>query len=439
VAGTRAAAAPEAAGSRRQTVGWLFAGLAVHLLFLGSLRWGWLNRLFNDSSHTSQAFDFQIYYLAGKAVLAGRDVYGLDAGFGFRYLPAFAHVVARVLALSSPPVAYLAYLLLTEALLAADLYLLWRWLAPWPQRRAGALFMWLAATPVYLEMYMGQVSLWASSLLLVFLWTVDTGRQRLGVAAWTSAILVKPNALLLAPALLRRGRWRGLAAAFGLVAATSLPHFLLHPGSWPAFCRANLGPSQVQGALTHAGNLGLAGTWISLAAKASERPLAQLGTLADLPLWGQALVAGAGAAVLVVTAWSTWRDRDPDPLVVYTLWLTTYFLLYKDVWEHHYVFLLPVLSVLYARTSARWLWLAFAAVALPTPFALLDVQPGQHGAIDPERTWSLATSLLYRVPKLAAVVVLWAWQIRRLGQPRPATKGAPGRPGAVGEPATALI
>ena len=434
-----ARAVPGAAGSHRRAVGWLVAGLAAHALFLGSLRWGWLNRLFNDSSHTPQAFDFQIYYLAGKAVLAGRDVYGLEAGFGFRYLPAFAHVVARALALSSPALAYLTYLLLTELVLAADLWLLWRWLAPWSQRRAAALFMWLAATPLYLEMYMGQVSLWATSLLLVFLWTVDAGRQRMGVAAWTGAILIKPNALLLAPALVRRGRWPGLAATAGVVAATSLPHFLTYPGSWTAFCRANLGMSQVPGALTHAGNLGLAGTLISVVAKASGLPLAQLGTLADLPLWGQALVGGAGAAVLAVTAWATWRDRDADPLLLYTLWLTAYFLLYKDAWEHHYVFLLPVLSLLYGRTGAPWLWVAFAAVALPTPFALLDVQPGQHGAIDPERTWSLATSLFYRVPKLAAVAGLWAWQISRLCQPRPGVNAAVGHARAARQPGTALI
>jgi hypothetical protein len=393
------------------------AGIAVHLVYLASLHLGWLNRLFNDSSHTGQGFDFAVYYLAGQAVQAGRDVYGIEAGFGFRYLPAFAHLVARGFSFLPAPTAYLVYLGITELVLAADLWLTCRWVPEGGIRRATVLFLWLTSTPLYLELYIGQVSFWAASLLYLLLWTVASGRTHLGAAAWIAAVLVKPNALILGPAFLRQRRWWAVAACAAVVIGSSLPHFLAYPGSWAAFRAANLETGGVQGALTHAGNLGLWGALVSVAAKAAGLPLAGLSTLADLPLWGRLLVLSGPVVALGGAALATLRTRHADPLLPYTLWLTTFFLVYKDVWEHHYVFLLPVLAVLYHRTGQPWLLVAFAAVALPTPFFLLDLSPGVKGPIDPERSWDLATSLFYRCTKLVPVAVLWGWQVRRLLQP----------------------
>ena len=76
--------------------------------------------------------------------------------------------------------------------------------------------------------------------------------------------------------------------------------------------------------------------------------------------------------------------------------MCTFFLLYKDVWEHHYVFLQPVLVGLYAHSRfPKLLWI-FAFIALPTPFVLFDIEPGVYGPIDPERTWEPAVSIAYR-------------------------------------------
>jgi hypothetical protein len=59
------------------------------------------------------------------------------------------------------------------------------------------------------------------------------------------------------------------------------------------------------------------------------------------------------------------------------------------------------------------LWL-YAVLALPTPFVFFDVTPGIYGAIDPERTWSIGVSLLYRSTKLVPSLVLWLWILRHL-------------------------
>jgi hypothetical protein len=326
------------------------------------------------------------------------------------------------LALLPAPTAYLVYLAITELVLAADLWITCRWIPEGGIRRAAVLFFWLASTPLYLELYMGQVSLWAASLLYLLLWAVASGRTHLGAGAWIAAVLVKPNALILGPAFLGQRRWRAVAACAAVVVGSSLPHFLAYPGSWAAFRAANLESGEVQGALTHAGNLGLWGALVSLVAKTAGLPLAGLSTLADLPTWGRLLVVAGPAVAVVGAALATLRSRHPDAILPYTLWLTTFFLVYKDVWEHHYVFLLPVLAALYLRTGQAWLLLAFAGVALPTPFLLLDILPGIKGPIDPERSWGLAASLLYRCTKLAPVVVLWGWQVRQLLRPEPARR-----------------
>jgi hypothetical protein len=394
----------------------LAAGLALHLCYLGSLHQGWLNLIFNDASHTEQGYDFQVYYLAGQAALAGQDPYGVEGAFGFRYLPAFAHLVARLFALLPPLTSYLLFLLASELILAADIWLTWKW-APAGLTRSIAVCMWLCPTPLYLELYMGQVSLWAASLLFYLFYALDRGQARAAALAWSAAVLVKPNALLLLPAFARQRRYLPLALCGLAVLCTSLPHFLLYPGSWGAFLGANLGTQQLEGTLTHAGNLGLWGLLVSLSAKAAGLSLAHLSSLADLPLWGQALVQVGPAAVLAFSLLATFRTQHPDALLPFTLWLSAFFLIYKDIWEHHYVFLLPVLVVLYLRTVNPWLLAAFALIALPTPLVFLDLYPGVKGSIDPERAWSLWTSLLYRLPKLAAVGGLWGWQLARLLRP----------------------
>ena len=380
----------------------LIAGLLIHAVFLAALGTDLLRPLFNDASHTRRGFDFGVFYLAGQALADGRDIYSVSGAFGFRYLPAFA-LVASLFAQFQPFTAYLLHLCCTELFLAANLYLTWRWVEG--PRRGLALFMWLAFSPYFLELYMGQVSFWAASLLFWLIVGLHSGRERVAGCCWAGALLVKPNALILAPALLRLRAWRVLV--LGLLAGllTSLPYFLLHPDSLAAFFAANIYGAPVQGALTHAGNLGLQGGLVSVVAQLAERPLAELTTLADLPLAGRAVIYCSQVAILVAALVATYRGRDALSLLA--LWMCTFFLVYKDVWEHHYVFLQPVLVALYAHSgSPKFLWI-FALIALPTPFVFFDLEPGVYGPIDPERTWGPVASLAYRSTKLIPLAYLW--------------------------------
>ena len=386
----------------RGPVPYLIAGLLIHAVFLAALGTDLLRPLFNDASHTRRGFDFGVFYLAGQALAEGRDIYSVSGAFGFRYLPAFA-LVASLFAQFQPLTAYLLHLCCTELFLAANLYLTWRWVAK--PRRGLALFIWLAFSPYFLELYMGQVSFWAASLLFWLIVGLHSGRRWATGFCWAGALLVKPNALILAPALLRLRAWRVLVLGLLAGSLTSLPYFLLHPDSWETFFAANIHGASVQGALTHAGNLGLQGGLVSVVAQLSGRPLAELTTLADLPLAGRTVIYYSQAAILIAALVATYRGRDALPLLA--LWMCTFFLVYKDVWEHHYVFLQPVLVALYAHSgSPKFLWI-FALIALPTPFVLFDIEPGVYGPLDPERTWGPVTSLAYRSTKLIPLGYLW--------------------------------
>ena len=386
----------------RGPVPYLIAGLLIHAVFLAALGTDFFRPLFNDASHTRRGFDFGVFYLAGQALAEGRDIYSVSGAFGFRYLPAFA-LVASLFAQFQPLTAYLLHLCCTELFLAANLYLTWRWVEG--PRRGLALFMWLAFSPYFLELYMGQVSFWAASLLFWLIVGLHSNRRWATGFCWAGALLVKPNALILAPALLRLRAWRVLVLGLLAGSLTSLPYFFLHPDSTAAFFAVNIYDAPVQGALTHAGNLGLQGGLISVVAQLAGRPLAELTTLADLPLAGRTVIYGSQAAILVAALVATYRGRDALPLLA--LWMCTFFLVYKDVWEHHYVFLQPVLVALYAHSgSPKFLWI-FALIALPTPFVFFDLEPGVYGPIDPERTWGPVASIAYRSTKLIPLGYLW--------------------------------
>ena len=386
----------------RGPVPYLVAGLLIHAFFLAALGTDLLRPLFNDASHTRRGFDFGVFYLAGQALAEGRDIYSVSGAFGFRYLPAFA-LIASLFAYFQPLTAYFLHLCCTEIFLAANLYLTWRWVEK--PRRGLALFMWLAFSPYFLELYMGQVSFWAASLLFWLIVGLHSGRKWTAGCCWAGALLVKPNALIFIPALLKLRAWRVLVLGLLAGSLTALPYFLLHPDSLAAFFATNIHGAPVQGALTHAGNLGLQGGLVSVVAQLAGRPLAELTTLADLPLVGRTVIYCSQAAILVAALVATYRSRAALPLLA--LWMCTFFLVYKDVWEHHYVFLQPILVALYAHSGAAKLLWIFAFIALPTPFVFFDIEPGVYGPIDPERTWEPVVSLAYRSTKLIPLGCLW--------------------------------
>ena len=349
------------------------AGLA-HLLMMGSLFWGYFDPLIFSSDRSSQAVDFFAIYEAGHRVLENRSMYEfafVDPGAAapyfspYRYVPVFAYAVGAPLNVLAPWHSYWGWVALNELLLVLNAYATWR-VAGKSSWRVVAASMWFVFTPFYLELYMGQFSFLMATALL---WTgIGIVRQRelLAAVPWAVSLVIKSNSALIAPLFLRIGWWRTLAVAAGAVGLNAF-YFLWRPSDFQLFLEQNLTDEFTRTALRlqywpaqHGLTDFIENTYLAVETKALETPLAYV----LIPV----------ASVIAVSLATTFFARRIDPLVLFAIWSAAFFLVYNDVWEFHYVMLLPALVLLVAvRPSLRLVALAtFVATALPTPYWLMN-------------------------------------------------------------------
>ncbi|NLD73122.1 MAG: DUF2029 domain-containing protein [Chloroflexi bacterium] len=397
----------------------LVLAVLVHLSLLVSWRTGLWNRFTFDSVATGgwRGWDFFALYQAGRNVLDGVSAYESDnERIGvvvprytpFRYLPISAYTVGVALNAVSPLWAFRMWVGFEEVLLLGCAYLSWRR----ARDATGAVLaaaMWLAFTPYYLEIYLGQFSVVQAAL--VYLALVAWGDRRRDAAAgapWIASVLWKQNTALLAPVFLRLGRWKTLLAAGLAVAITSAPYFLLYPEALGAF----LGNFRADAPGAMLGNLGVR-QWLYAAASALAPGLSVAGHEALQAAW-MALVVGAALYL-------TFRRRA-DAVLLACLWMTTYFLVYHHVWEHHYVMALPVLVTLYRRARSPLTLAIWALLAVWTPYVLID-PAGLAFYHAPMRWTPLDPPLLdvaYHAVKALPILALWGqvawWIVRRPAQ-----------------------
>jgi hypothetical protein len=199
----------------------------------------------------------------------------------------------------------------------------------------------------------------------------------------------------------RLRRLRPVLAAGALLVATTIPYLLLRPAGVGAFTRdnfsLNLNPM--------AGNFGVQALLMVLKMRffpwASEA-FAYLGPL-KLTLTRVLIAVTMGLPVLAAL-WVTFRRKPFDFLESLAAWSLVYFFVFREVWEYHYVLLLPVFVLLYARTKARVLWVIYAWAALPTPFVFYDV-----AVREPQAQWSAFVHVLNHSFKVVPVVWLFLW------------------------------
>ena len=392
----------------------LCLALLLHISLLVSWRIGFWDRFTFDSTatHGRRGWDFYALYQAGHNVLSGRSVYQSDDDkidvvvpcyTPYRYLPLPACTVGVLLNAAPPELAFWMWVGLVELVLLACVCLSWR-LGAGAWHAAVMAAMWLCFTPYYLEIYLGQFSLVQAAL--IFAMMLATLRPRLRWPfdlAWVASLLWKQNTGLFVPLCLRLKRRRALL--FGLLAimATSLPYFALHPTASAAFL-ANLraGPPS-----HHLGNLGVRQFTFSLASALFPRF-----SSSDHAWLQRAWVV----AVVAVGLWLTLRDPQLDPLLHLCMWTTTFFLVYHDVWEHHYVMLLPVYVLLYRRTRSPWVLGLYALTAMWTPYVLVDPQ-GMAASHAPMRWTPLEPRILdvfYHACKAIPTLVLWGYLVRTI-------------------------
>ena len=220
-------------GWMRKWMSWGFLTIAIiiHVLFISSLWTGMLNGFFYDTKFlVGQGADFFSYYQAGNNVLNGLDVYTLPDSpvvpylYPYRYLPYFAFSFGVVLNLTPPVLAYWLWVgVLVVALWAAVLRT--RSLTKalhrpdWEGRIAMA--MWLMFSPIYIELFLGQITLFAAILLFFALTNASLvdGRKTRGTMTifWITGGLAKLIPFFIAPVLLGAGRVRSVLSAIAVM------------------------------------------------------------------------------------------------------------------------------------------------------------------------------------------------------------------------------
>lgn len=418
----------------------LLAGaLLIHGLFWLSIFKGNLNFLFNDAVHRrGQGADFFALYLAGTRALTGGSIYDPTGWqevvpylFPYRYVPLPAYTLGPVLAQFAPFQAYHLWILAIELMLLLNLWLTWR-LASSPAQFALVAAGWLAFTPFYMELFMGQFSFVMVTLFYVMgyallRWEINDGdppvpmRRWLFGGAWSLSLVWKSNSALLAPLVVRLRAWPTLLAGAAVLLLTMLPYFQRFPQDWETFAQNFQAPTFLG---SHAGNLGLHALLLAVLrpVEALNHPLPRLAP--ELPS-GVLLVQLTVGLIALISLWATFTpvtgtlrrlfarngseaekpDRF-DPVVGLALWVIVYFLVYRDVWEHHYVMLLPALALLWLKGDfPRWpVLLAWLFVAAPSLLWVID-RPGPQ---DPEWFWPYWQSVVYHSTKVVPVLILWA-------------------------------
>lgn len=402
--------------------------LLFHVVALTSLSTGVLDPLFVDSTHRlGKGADFYAVYQAGQNVQDGVSVYEWNRDssivpywYPYRYAPPLAQTFGVLVTNLAPVTAYHLWVAVLEGLLLLNLGLTWRMFGD-RSRALVAMSLWLLFSPYYLEIYLGQFSFVMATLMfwMIHWWEAEaeaglSRRRRLGDAAWITSLLVKANSALIAPALLKAGRWRLVVVAAVVVGAISLPYFLAAPGSFEIYAR-NVTDGLEAGSLP--GNLGLpalvatsllrfGGSWPSGQVDLLDLAPALTDTI-RLPLTILSMVVGLSTLVLTIR---TDRRYVPELILAWTL---VHFLVYKHVWEHHYVMAIPVFVLLYRRlgsgsdrirVASPLFWTAFWFMALPTPFVLIDVA---SAPVDPLSEWTTPAALAFHAGKPLAALALY--------------------------------
>jgi hypothetical protein len=321
-----------------------------------------------------RGLDFYSMYQAGYNARHGQDIYEGDPAkisvvvpyfTPYRYLPPDAYTLGAALSLLPPLRAYELWVVLVELTLLACAAGSFYVARATPDLAARLAAMWLVFSPYYLELFMGQFSLVQAALIFVMLlaanqtptvsWSFD--------GAWIASILWKINTVVFGPVLVRLRRWRALVAAGLSTAAVTLPYFTIFPAHLGDFLNNNFGNTVAGHEL---GNLGLRQLVYEL--------LAVVGAGAGAQQTAQVmLIVAVGLTALALTFWP--RRARPPVVDLLCLWLVAFFLISPQVWEHHYVMLLPALVLAYWQRPGWWVLVIWLLLALPTTFRFTALQP----------------------------------------------------------------
>jgi hypothetical protein len=230
-----------------------------------------------------QLYDFEVYRTAGVRALAGENLYRVEDGhWQFKYLPAFAILIAPIAALpvmAARGVWFFSSVALLIVLLNRSFRLL-------PDRRRAAGFLVGLTILALGKFYVREVGLGQSNLLLaiVVLFAVAalrTRRERTAGVLLALATIVKPYAVLFLPYLVVRRRSRASAA-----------------------CLLTLGVALLLPAVRYGfqGNLALLGGWWDTVTTSTAPNLTGQDNVSFAAMFAKWLGPGTAASVLALAA-----------------------------------------------------------------------------------------------------------------------------------------
>ena len=359
-------------------------------------------------------YDAKVYQAGGAAALHGQDVYRRLAWPAFTY-PPFAAALFVPLSLLSVNAVGLLWTAISVACLEASVWLCLGRPALHHDRRALA--VWLAAfalavwlDPVSLTLLLGQVNLILMFVLLLDLSLPDTSRWKgLGVGIATG-IKLTPGFFILYLALTGRLRATGLALA--ATAATVAVAFAALPAD----------------SIRYWGGIFLDSSRVGDPQNVRSQSLRSLlvrwlhTTSGIDPAW----ILLSGLVATAALALAVWAHRQGQELLAVCISATGALLISPITWQHHWVWIVPLLLWLAGRAwQARSVFLSATVIAIALEFY---ARPYTWG-IPVDRvvdlhldTLRLLQSSTYAITALLVLLLaaLTLWQDRRR-QPAPLT------------------
>lgn len=378
------------------SLAFLVIAIIIHFVFILSLVFGFLNPLFHDSSYRlGQGSDFYAIYQAGYNIMVGLNPYIVNKGYmvvpysyAFVYHPFVAFTMGLAFNIFPPLIAYWVWISILLALIWTSCYLTHRICKNFHKPKWVeyiAIGMWLCFSPIYLELYMGQITLITGLLTFFSCYSELRKKEVHSTILWTLACLIKPLPYFLTPAILSSGRTRKVIYNI-LIFILSVISFGV---VYFFFYYLDYTTKRSRKFYAHYGNFDFKTVLYEISIFISS----------DTSWVAENVVRISIILMLIFIGLSIFATiYSKDYLVSTTLLACSYFLAFSGVWEHHYTFLLPFIILLWIRDESRFRWfLIFLFLAIPTPFYVIEWF----------NCWYFPFSLLYRCSKLIPALVFF--------------------------------
>ena len=263
--------------------------------------------------------------------------------------------------------------------------------------------------------------------ILLRRWRAYTWRSdRVGppglLLGWIGGLSLKSFAALLLVPYLRDRRVKLVLAGIGATVALSAPYFLARPADLGEFARLNFSPFTPA---LHKGSFGLHNLLRELVSRIDHPVSAQVlqaGPLQLSLLSGTLLLVFAVIGLLAVLASLRLLEHRNRTALDLAIWTTAFFLVFKSVWEYHYVMLLPAVAALYLTTGSRFVLTIGILLGLPTLYPLAPLLAGvaKDSSIE---SWPGWFSALHLSVKSLPTLALFLWCLRETGRGRSTSPG----------------